>query len=79
MGGWGNVFVCSMVRLYVHVFSISVAYVCMYLRTYIHIVYVQYVYVYIYIYLLIVCCHGNGEKMKELNCDIILYITWLAG
>ena len=31
-------------------------------------------------FMLIVCCHGNIEKMKELNCDIrILYNTLLAG
>ena len=23
-----------------------------------------------YIYIFIVCCHGNVEKMKGLNCDI---------
>ena len=24
----------------------------------------------VYIYIFIVCCHGNVEKMKGLNCDI---------
>ena len=29
--------------------------------------------IYIYIYIFIVCCHGNIEQMKGLNCDIYLY------
>ena len=30
----------------------------------------RYNYILYNIYIFIVCCHGNGEKMKGLNCDI---------